>query len=284
MYNKYCKICGAYSDGKPFCFDCYRKMYEKDHEKLYNHYQHEEYEDEDEYLFGEDFCDDYQDEYNHNGLMLESKYTINEDVNKKARLSYRFFHYIKRKLLFWKKHSPTHDTYTSKYCVVCGKPSRQHKYCKKCYYEIKSARESIKISNAQNDKMFKCKNNKYVKSESERIISDFLTDINIEHYYERPIPVDRNKENDIHPTFFVPRLEINDGRIIKNVYLDYWKYNFESPNYERYLQQTSYKAWYYQKMKLTIVFITEEDLLNPQESITSKLINIKENEINEWPE
>lgn len=165
-------------------------------------------------------------------------------------------------------------------CIICGKPSNNKPYCLTCYK--KTRKRSIKNFD-QNGKKYKCKNGIYVRSKSERTISDFLTDHNIPHEYEKPISIDSKKEHDIHPDFYIPGIITYKGTLIRDIYLEHWGYDINSKNYPEYKKQNEYKANIYKKMGLTVVYTTEKDMINPEESLKNKLINIKVNHINDWP-
>ncbi len=165
-------------------------------------------------------------------------------------------------------------------CIICGKPSNNKPYCLTCY---KKTRKKSITSFDQNGKKYKCKNGIYVRSKSERTISDFLTDHNIPHEYEKPISIDSKKEHDIHPDFYIPGIITYKGTVIRDIYLEHWGYDINSKNYYEYKKQNEYKANIYKKMGLTVVYTTEKDMINPEESLKKKLLNIKINHINDWP-
>lgn len=274
MYNKYCKNCGDPSYGKPLCYDCYLEYIEER--------EFEEDNSEDEYFYDEDFDD--EDEFEEESCIIcgsysngyEYCYNCYQNIIKKNNKKNVFTTFISK--IFTREN----DKITL--CKMCFKPSEGKEYCYACYKKTQTSKriQTSKERYSSNNK-YKCKNGLIVKSKSERIISDFLTDHNIEHYYEKAISIDSHKEHDIFPDFYIPGIITFEGRIIKNIYLEHWGYDEKSKNYSKYKAQNEYKLKIYKKMNLTVVYTTEDDMINPEFSLREKLISIKEHKINDWP-
>lgn len=139
---------------------------------------------------------------------------------------------------------------------------------------------SSKNDNFHNKK-YLCKNGIKTRSKSERTISDFLTDNNIEHYYEKSLYFtiyDENmKPNNIilKPDFYIPELKYN-GIIYKNIFIEHWGIE-NDPDYDF---KKEVKLSIYEQAKITVICTTESDMTNPYISLTKKLKNIKIKTIN----
>lgn len=130
------------------------------------------------------------------------------------------------------------------------------------------------MKNYKNNK-YKCKNGIKVRSKSEMIISNFLTDHQVDHIYEKAIHIDSHPEHDIHPDFYISGIVTYQGRIIKDIYIEHWGLNTREYN-----QSKLYKIDIYKKLGVTLVCTYEKDMINPEESLRKKLINAIEGKIN----
>ena len=134
----------------------------------------------------------------------------------------------------------------------------------------------------QESRIYKCKNGNMVRSKSERTISDFLTEHKIEHAYEKELKIDNLPWHNLHPDFYIPGIVTHTGRIVKNIYIEHFggPNNNDPEEQKRYYESVNYKLHIYENLKLTVVCTTEEDMINPNESLKKKLLTIKEHQIN----
>ena len=134
----------------------------------------------------------------------------------------------------------------------------------------------------QEARIYQCKNGNKVRSKSERDISDFLTEHEIEHAYEKPLKINNDSYQYIHPDFYIPGIITHTGRIVKNIYIEHLggPKNKDPDTIEKYWNAVKFKIYHYKLMKLTVLFTYEEDMINPNNSLKHKLLNIKEKQIN----
>jgi len=171
-------------------------------------------------------------------------------------------------------------------CIICGNKSGNYLFCKECYKKFKgktllfkvnvSNKQKIEIVDDYYDGRYVCKDGHIVKSKSEREIDNYLFDHNIMHAYEKALPVDDNRENDLHPDFFLK--DYLGER--EHVYIEHWGYNEDD---EKYTSQKEYKKELYKKLKITLICTNEKEDMNDIETALDRKLNkdnIKKNKIN----
>ena len=134
----------------------------------------------------------------------------------------------------------------------------------------------------QQNRIYKCKNGNFVRSKSEREISDFLTEHQIKHAYEKAIKTEDINHPYIHPDFYLPGIVTHAGRIIEDIYIEHLggPMSNDIDTINKYRENNKHKFKLYKKMKLTVLCTYEEDMINPNASLKKKLLTIKENQIN----
>lgn len=151
-------------------------------------------------------------------------------------------------------------------CIICGEPSNGKHFCLKCYHKFKNKVLYVKINkckdfeklDAEYESELLCDDGHLVKSKSEVLIDNYLYSKGIQHAYEKPYPIDENKEHDIHPDFYIPFLkDDNDNIIARDIYIEHFGYGDEN---KKYKEQKEYKLKIYEKDKLTIICTTEKDI------------------------
>ncbi len=167
-------------------------------------------------------------------------------------------------------------------CIACGKETfNGNLFCASCYHKYKEKQLLVKISKCKEieimdesyEGMFVCKDGHIVKSKSERDIDNYLFDHGIPHAYEKAIPINANKSDDLHPDFYLPNY--NDSG--NDVYIEHWGVN---PNNKEYKKSMKYKIEKYKELGLTIISTYESDIKDPDTSIYRKLNHFKFNEVN----
>ena len=113
-------------------------------------------------------------------------------------------------------------------CIICGEKTTQNfLFCKNHYNEYKNKSILVKISNCteiefvstidkyESGLIYTCKDGHRVRSKSEVAIDNYLYDHNIKHAYEKAYPIDNNKDNDLHPDFYLSDYDL---------YIEHWGY------------------------------------------------------------
>lgn len=172
-------------------------------------------------------------------------------------------------------------------CIICGEPSNGKHFCLDCYHKFKNKVLYIKINkckefeklDAEYASELVCDDGHLVKSKSEVLIDNYLYSKGIQHAYEKPYPVDENKENDIYPDFYIPLLKDEKENIIaKDIYIEHFGYGDEN---KKYKEQKEYKLNIYKKDKLTVICTTEKDINDGcSNTLERKFRFLKPNEIN----
>ena len=146
-------------------------------------------------------------------------------------------------------------------------------------YNIKN-KPNLPKATHQEARIYQCKNGNKVRSKSEREISDFLTEHQIKHEYEKPIRI--SKYQYVHPDFYIPGIITHTGRIVKNIFIEHLggPMSKDPEKIQKYLDNNSKKFSHYERMKLTVLCTYEDDIINPNESLKQKLLKIEENKIN----
>lgn len=129
---------------------------------------------------------------------------------------------------------------------------------------------------------YKCKCGIYVKSNGERTVADFLYENNIpfeyepeSQYWEYNVSTDYLKVKAIHPDFFVKGPVYFRRKRIENVYIEYWGLN--TPEYNNI---KDYKFKIYKHHNCTLINLYPEDLYDCKSSLTKKLTQFQDREIN----
>ena len=121
-----------------------------------------------------------------------------------------------------------------------------------------------------------------VRSKSERAISDFLTEHQIEHAYEKALKTNNKEYPYLHPDFYIPGIITHTGRKIYHIFIEH----LGGPNtkdtnkIKKYWENNERKFKLYEQMNLTVLCTYEDDMINPNKNLKQKLLNIKENQIN----
>ena len=167
-----------------------------------------------------------------------------------------------------------YDEYIENKCIICGEPSKEHYFCKTCYYKyrnkslllkIKNCRES-EVVNASYESLYTCKDGHIVKSKSERDIDNFLYENGITHAYEKSLYIEGQK---LQPDFYIPKID---------TYIEHW--GFDKSNQE-YQQTKKFKLPLYKKARITLICTYETtDAKNMENALQRKLRSYKKGTIN----
>ena len=151
-------------------------------------------------------------------------------------------------------------------CIICGNPSNGKHFCFECWNKYKNKVLYIKINkctefeklDAEYTSELVCDDGHLVKSKSEVLIDNYLYSKGIQHAYEKPYPIDENKEHDIHPDFYIPFLkDEKDNIVAKDIYIEHFGYGDEN---KKYKEQKDYKLNIYKRDNLTVICTTEKDI------------------------
>lgn len=193
----------------------------------------------------------------------------------------------KQKVTVVKNDEEIKNTNNELTCIICGEPSNGKHFCLDCYHKFKNKVLYIKINkckefeklDAEYASELVCDDGHLVKSKSEVLIDNYLYSKGIQHAYEKPYPVDENKEHDIHPDFYIPFLkDEKDNIIAKDIYIEHFGYGDEN---KKYKEQKDYKLSIYKKDKLTVICTTEKDINDGcSNTLDRKFKFLKLNDIN----
>lgn len=170
------------------------------------------------------------------------------------------------------------DEEETSYCIACEeeKDDDGYLFCKDCYWKYKNKTLYFKVKNCRDFELidheyegaYRCFDGHIVKSKSEKEIDNYLFKKNIRHCYEKPISINANEEDDIHPDFYLYDLD---------VYIEHLGRE-GSPDYD---QQIEYKASIYKKLKLTVIYTHENtDAKDMQSALDRKMANYKKGQLN----
>ena len=172
-------------------------------------------------------------------------------------------------------------------CIICGEPSNGKHFCLKCYKKFSNKVLYLKVTkckefeklDAEYESELVCDDGHLVKSKSEVLIDNYLYSRGIQHAYEKPYAVDENKENDIHPDFYIPYLkDENENIIARDIYIEHFGFGDEN---KKYKEQKEYKLQIYKKNNLTVICTTEKDITEGcSNTLERKFKFLKPNQIN----
>ena len=139
-------------------------------------------------------------------------------------------------------------------CIICRKPSNGYWFCKDCYRLYKNKEIHLRIKNCSEvdllddsyEGVYICADGHIVKSKSERDIDNYLFYHDIFHVYEKAFPIDDNPEHDLHPDFYLPKLD---------VYIEHWGYDESNV---KYTEAKKYKLQKYKEAGITLICTHEK--------------------------
>ena len=255
-----CKYCKQESYGRPFCPDCGKKYFgiefTKSNETTNQTIQNIQVEKE---------------IVNKKEIPITHRMCIHCNKNAIPGSSLCETHYKEE----YNKRQQTYYTLTELKKYKKNNLNLANVYNQNSKYDLSSKNDNY------HNKKYTCKNGIITRSKSERTISDFLTDNNIEHYYEKSLHFTVYDENmnsnniTLKPDFYIPELKYN-GIIYKNIFIEHWgKENDPDYNLKKEVKLSIYK-----QAKITVICTTEDDMNNPYTSLIKKLKNIKNSTIN----
>jgi len=165
-------------------------------------------------------------------------------------------------------------------CIICANKSDKFLFCKECFKEYANKAILIKINNCEtveliqvlddheDGKIYTCKDGHIVRSKSEVLIDNWLYDNGYHHAYEKALPIDDNKEHNLHPDFYLKDLDI---------YIEHWGYE----NAKDYTKKKDYKIQKYKELGVTVIGTNEADTSDIDEALTRKLKHYKKGQVNE---
>ena len=170
-------------------------------------------------------------------------------------------------------------------CINCGRFTNLM-FCEYCNKDIQNTINSTNTNyfdyKYDYQKIYKCENDIYVKSQGERTISDFLYANNIPFEYETKckygeynIETHEITARYIVPDFFIKGPVFYKGTKLENIYIEFWGRNDRT-----YLETKEYRISIYEAHKATLINIYPEDIYDYKKSLEYKLTNFENNKIN----
>ena len=284
-----CKYCGKESYNRPFCPDCGKKYFgvilevpvDKDNKKRIDdskidNTRYDDYAQQTRRmciyctkraLTGSVFCEQHKVEYYKN--QNNNSYNSFIDEN---------FEYILKSITSFNNNSKKDDITL---CKICNMNSHGKTYCYGCYKKIINGQ--IRMPKEYDNLKYKCKNGNLVRSQGERTISDFLFENKIPHeyeekitYYEIDLLTKKTRNKSIRPDFYIKGPIIYNNKKIENVYIEY----FGLEGNQKYDETNLYKKKVYDSLKTTVIIVYPKDIENYETSLSYKLTEYKQNEIN----
>lgn len=194
-------------------------------------------------------------------------------------------HYVKRnaKPKAVVKELSKEDNASELTCIICGEPSNGKHFCYKCFKKYKEKIVLLKVHKCEfptgepldesYEGVFECEDGHIVKSISEQIIDDWLSEQGIFHGYETPLDI--GEEKPIKPDFCLKNY-LGKG---KDVYIEY----FGLQGQPKYDEHTAFKMEHYKRLGITVICLYPKDSKNLKFALQTKVLNkekIKINEIN----
>lgn len=170
-------------------------------------------------------------------------------------------------------------------CINCGRYTNQN-LCDYCLQEIQKVIEKSNFDKFHkkydNQKIWKCENGIYVRSQAERTVADFLYKNNIPFEYEKECKYGEynptTKETIgrfLVPDFFIPGPVYFHNVLLENIYIELW-----GRKDKKYLETKEYKINVYRAHKSTLINIYLSDLYDYKKILSYKLTRFNKNTIN----
>lgn len=257
-----CVVCGASTNGKAFCYSCWR---ERDEEEMLEILNSGKYYEPDE--------DEEEDEEDEEEAVIEVEEVEKAEESAATENADSAQH---RTIII--------DPKNRSKCIVCGIHTDGLLFCGACYrkyskksllFRISNCRE-IDLLEADYEGRYTCKDGHVVKSKSEREIDNYLFEHGIPHAYEHALPYGARESDVLHPDFFLPDF-LGKG---KHVYIEHWGYDEHNLHYTK---TKKFKMQIYQQLGITLVCTFEKtDMGNIDATLDRKLnpLFIQEGQIN----
>ena len=154
-------------------------------------------------------------------------------------------------------------------CLICENDAGEYLFCPNCYRKYRNKTIYLEITNCDEIKLldaeyksgFMCEDGHKVKSPYEKIIDNWLYQEGILHAYEKKIIVDKN--NDLTPDFYIPKLTNVTGKTITDIYIEFWGYDETNIHYQ---EIKNYKTNLYPQLcrrdGITIIYLNKEEVEN----------------------
>ena len=168
-------------------------------------------------------------------------------------------------------------------CIICGEPSNGKHFCIKCYKKYKEKDVLIKVHKCEfptgepldesYEGVYECEDGHIVKSISEQVIDDWLSEQGIFHGYETPLDIGEDKP--LKPDFCLKNY-LGKG---EDVYIEY----FGLQGQPKYDEHTAYKMKHYERLGITVVCLYPKDSKNLKFALQTRVLNkekIKPHKIN----
>lgn len=170
-------------------------------------------------------------------------------------------------------------------CINCGRYTNQT-FCDYCNQniqkEIKKPTLKYFHNKYDNQKVWKCNNGIYVRSQAERTICDYLYANNIPFEYEKECRYGlyNKTTHEVEGKFIVPDFYIKGpvtfyNKVLKDIYIEFW-----GRNDKEYLSRKEEKIKIYTSHNSTLINIYIEDLYDYKRILRYKLVNFENNNIN----
>ena len=166
------------------------------------------------------------------------------------------------------------DIKTPNTCILCGNETiNGYHLCKICFNKYQGKEVILRITKCKTSEILEdvyfadnsCEDGHIVKSSEEQQIDNYFYNHNIQHIYEKALPIKDQKQ--LHPDWFLPE---------KNIYIEHFGI-IGSKNYENIV---NYKMPIYKELGITLICTYSEDIKNLSEILENKLTNYEEGKIN----
>lgn len=158
-------------------------------------------------------------------------------------------------------------------CIICGEPSNGKHFCIKCYKKYKEKVVLLKVHKCEfptgepldesYEGVYECEDGHIVKSISEQVIDDWLSEQGIFHGYETPLDIGEDKP--LKPDFCLKNY-LGKG---EDVYIEY----FGLQGQPKYDEHTAYKMKHYERLKKTVICLYPKDSKNLKYALNTRVLN-----------
>ena len=165
-------------------------------------------------------------------------------------------------------------------CIICGNNANGYLFCKECYKKYNDKSILLKVTNCNEIELlqvldqheegliYKCEDGHKVRSRAEAMIDNWLYHNGYAHAYEKALPIDSNKEHDLHPDFYLNK---------EDIYIEHWGYE----NSKDYKKKKDYKIKKYEELGVTVICTNEKDLTDISGELDRKLKYYEKGKVNE---
>ena len=257
-----CVICGSPTNGKAFCYTCWKEHTEEEMLAILNSGKYYDPEVKKPQEAGP----------NNVPVAIDIETDAIPEVNAEEIPSVE-----KRKPIVV---DPQHRSK----CIICGFQTDGLLFCTTCYSKYCEKELLIKITHcreidlldAEYEGRYTCKDGHVVKSKSEREIDNYLFEHGIAHAYEHELSYGAQATEVLHPDFYLLDY-FGKGR---HLYIEHWGYDERNLHYTK---TKKFKMQKYRELGITLVCTFEKTDMGRIDSVLDRKLkpaNIREGQIN----